>query len=259
MPRASGSRPPVGFAETAQPRNHAGMATTSAPKMAQPRAAKPAAAGKGAGVAVAKKHRTDWAAVERDYRTGKFTLRELEAKHGAFNSSIARKAKKSGWTQDLTLAIKQATHAKLTEAMVGEMASDGAQNDSATVLAAAEINKQVILGHRHGLLALTNVKRTLLAQIEQAAQSLPELAEVIEMVRKPDDNGIDRANDALRKAMGRSALVDDLKKLADVDEKVRKGEREAFGLDDAIKPESDGLAAMATAELQKLRERLMHD
>ena len=79
------------------------------------------------------------------------------------------------------------------------------------------------------------------------------------MVRKPDDNGIDRANDALRKAMSRSALVDDLKKLADVDEKVRKGEREAFGLDDASKPESDGLAAMATAELQKLRERLIND
>ena len=55
------------------------------------------------------------------------------------------------------------------------------------------------------------------------------------------------------------ALVDDLKKLADVDETVRKGEREVFGLGDASKPESDGLAAMATAELQKLRERLMND
>lgn len=242
------------------------MATSPAGEKPAPRktpAPKPAAPPKKrAGIATpgkTGKRRTDWEAVERDYRTGKFTLRELEAKHGAFNSSIARKAKKSGWTQDLTLAIKQATHAKLTEAMVSEMASDGAQNDSATVLAAAEINKQVILGHRHGLLALTNVKRTLLAQIEQAAQSLPELAEVIEMVRNPDDNGIDRANDALRKAMSRSALVDDLKKLADVDEKVRKGEREAFGLDAGAKPENEGLAAMATAELQKLRERLMHD
>ena len=52
------------------------------------------------------------------------------------------------------------------------------------------------------------------------------------MVRNPDDNGMDRANDVLRKAMSRSALVDDLKKLADVDEKVRKGEREAFALDE---------------------------
>ena len=121
------------------------------------------------------------------------------------------------------------------------------------------MNNQVILAHRHGLQELTSVKRTLLDQIQQAAALLPDLAEVVEMVRQPDDNGVDRANDALRKAMSRSALVDDLKKLADVDEKVRKGEREAFGLDAGTKPENEGLAAMATAELQKLRERLMHD
>jgi len=127
------------------------------------------------------------------------------------------------------------------------------------VLAAAEVNKQVILGHRQGLQALTDVKRTLLSQIEQAAAQLPDLAEVIELVRKPDDNGIDRANDALRKAMSRSALVDDLKKLADVDEKVRKGEREAFGLDDDGKPDRNGLEEAATAELQALRARLLNE
>jgi hypothetical protein len=53
------------------------------------------------------------------------------------------------------------------------------------------------------------------------------------MVRNPDDNGVDRANDALRKAMSRSGLIDDLKKLAEVDERVRKGEREAFSIDDS--------------------------
>lgn len=234
------------------------MASTPAPK-APPKATKPASRKKDAGAAVAKRHKTDWEAVERDYRTGRFTLRELEAKHGAFNSSIARKAKKDGWTQDLSIAIKQATNAKLTEALVSSAASDGAQKDSSAVLVAAEVNKQVILGHRKGLQELTSVKRTLLDQIQQAAALLPDLAEVVEMVRKPDDNGIDRANDALRKAMSRSALVDDLKKLADVDEKVRKGEREAFGLDDVGQPENEGLAAMATAELQRLRERLLND
>lgn len=127
----------------------------------------------------------------------------------------------------------------------------------ATVQAAAEVNTRVILGHRTGLLALTNVKRTLLNQIEQAAANMTDLAEIIEMVRNSDDHGIDRANDALKKAMGRSALVDDLKKLADVDEKVRKGEREAFGLHDDGKPDRHGLEEAATAELQALRARLM--
>ena len=42
---------------------------------------------------------------------------------------------------------------------------------------------------------------------------------------------VDKANDALKKALSRTALVDDLKKLAEIDERVRKGEREAHNLD----------------------------
>jgi len=235
------------------------MASNTAPKKAPPKAKKPASRKKDAGAAVARKRRTDWDAVERDYRTGRFTLRELETKYEVNNSTISRRADKHGWTQDLSTAIKQATNAKLIQSIVAAECSTAQQNAADTVLAAAEVNKQVILGHRKGLQELTSVKRTLLDQIQQAAAMLPDLAEVIEMVRQPDDNGIDRANDALRKAMSRSALVDDLKKLADVDEKVRKGEREAFGLDAGEKPENEGLAAMATAELQRLRERLLND
>jgi len=235
------------------------MASKPAPTKAPPKATKPAARTKVAGVAVPVKRRTDWEAVERDYRTGKFTLRELETKHGATNSTIARWAKRNGWSQDLSAAVRQATNAALISEIVGSECSKAQQSAADTVLAAAEVNKQVILGHRQGLQALTDVKRTLLSQIEQAAAQLPDLAEVIELVRKPDDNGIDRANDALRKAMSRSALVDDLKKLADVDEKVRKGEREAFGLDDDGKPDRNGLEEAATAELQALRARLLNE
>jgi len=181
----------------------------------------------------AKKPKTDWEAVERDYRTGTFTLRELEAKYGPDNSTISRRAEKHGWTQDLSVAIKQATNTKVIEATVAARCSKTQQEISTTILAAADVNVGVILGHRAGLRRITNVRDLLLDQIEQAATHMADLAEVVEMVRNPDENGIDRANDALRKVLGRSALVDDLKKLADVDEKVRKGEREAFSIDAA--------------------------
>lgn len=189
------------------------------------------------------KRRTDWDAVERDYRTGKFTLRELEAKHGANNSLISRKAKAGGWTQDLADAIRQATNARLDEETVSKEVRSGAQKVSTVVLAVAEQNTKVILGHRTGLARLNEVKNKLLNQIEQAADNLPDLEEVIEMIRKPDDNGRDAVNDAMRKAMSRSALVDDLKKLADVDEKARKGEREAFKIDAPAEKTPDEAAA----------------
>lgn len=194
---------------------------------------------KGASAVVAKKPRADWQAVERDFRTGQFTTRELETKYGVSYSLIARNAKKNGWTQDLAVAIRQATNAKLADDLVKSEVHKGAQKVHNVIEAAAEVNKDVILGHRRGLNRITDIKSKLLEQIEQAAENMPDLAGIIEMVRRPDDNGMDRANDALKKAMGRSALVDDLKKLADVDEKVRKGEREAFGLDDAPSDDDD--------------------
>lgn len=180
-----------------------------------------------------KKRKTEWEAVERDYRTGKFTLRELGTKHDADYGLISRKAKNGGWTQDLAIAIKQAAHAALVDQLIVNSEVAKSQHKvNVTVQAAAEVNKSVILGHRTGLNKLTTIKAKLLSHIEQAADNMAELADIIEMARNPDENGMDRVNDALKKAMGRSALVDDLKKLADVDEKYRNGEREAFNLND---------------------------
>lgn len=177
------------------------------------------------------RRKADWDAIERDYRTAKFTLRELETKHGADHSLILRKARKEEWKQDLGQAIKQATNAKLVEQLVTAEVTNNHQKVTDTIDVAATMGANVILGHRKGLLHITGIKSLLLDQIQQAALHMPDLASVIEMVRNPDDNGIDRANDALKKAMGRSALVDDLKKLAEVDERVRKGEREAFNIE----------------------------
>lgn len=181
----------------------------------------------------------DWEAVERDFRTDTLSLRELATKHGANHATIARRAEREGWKKDLTEAIRQATNARLIAETVQQKCDSAQQNATDAVLVAAEVNTQVILKHRAGLGRLTAIKEKLLSQIEQAAEQMPDLAEVIEMVRQPDDNGIDRANDALRKAMGRGALVDDLKKLTEVDERVRKGEREAFGLDATTEKKTD--------------------
>jgi hypothetical protein len=213
---------------------------------AQPRPKKPAVKAKGDSATQGTRKKVDWDAVERDYRTGKFTLRELEAKHGVDNAQIARRKKKDGWTQDLSTAVRQATNAMLMTEIVSKEVSDAQQSVSKTVIAAAEVNKQVVLGHRTNLKRITAVAGTLMSQIEQAALQMPELAEVIEMVRNPDENGVDKANDAMRKAMARSALVDDLKKLAEINERVIKGERQAFGLDEGQGDPDDPAAQSKT-------------
>jgi len=41
----------------------------------------------------------DWDAVESDYRRGRLSLREMAAKHSCSHSSIANRARRSGWTR----------------------------------------------------------------------------------------------------------------------------------------------------------------
>ena len=194
-----------------------------------------------------KRKTVDWDAVERDYRTGRFTKRELAEKHGLSHTAINKRASHYCWSQDLSEAIQKATPAKLTlqaraaqrerqaadavsTVVAGAVSRSGFHKDVETIDLASDVNTVVILGHRKGLTEITQVRNVLLAHVAKAAENLDDLADIIEMVRNPDENGIDRANDALKKVLGRSALIDDLKKLAEVDEKVRKGEREAFSI-----------------------------
>ncbi len=131
------------------------------------------------GAAGVGKRKTDWEAVERDYRTGAFTLREMADKYTISHQAISKQAKNKGWPQDLSIAIRQATKAKLVEELV---AKEVAKNESEvakgvakgchavvnTVLAVAELNKQVIMSHRSRLTELADAvdyaKGVLLAQ-----------------------------------------------------------------------------------------------
>lgn len=191
-----------------------------------------------------KPRNTDWDAVHRDFRTGKFTQRELAEKYGVSHVAVGNKIRSEGWQQDLTDAIRQETNARLTAELVTSEVTKTFQQVTSVVGASAEVNVRVIMGHRTGLASITGIKNLLLDQIKQAAENMTDLREVIEMVRNPDENGRDRANDALRAAMERGALVDDLKKLAEVDERVRKGEREAFSLNDAPPGATDALTTL---------------
>lgn len=125
------------------------------------------------------RRRADWEAIERDYRTGQFTDQELADKHGNVVSrqAISKRAKEKEWQKDLSREVRQATKAKLIaeqvrEQVAGEVAEKVAKSGNATVqavLAAAETNKQVILGHRRDIAKVREITMTLVTSLETAA------------------------------------------------------------------------------------------
>jgi hypothetical protein len=180
--------------------------------------------------------RVDWDAVIRDFRVDALSDTELANKHKLSREAIVRRRKKdterdpSIWLRDLSPQVRAATNALLMSESIANKITCDHEKVTGVIMAQAEVNKSVILEHRHGLNRITRIKAKLLDHIEQAVDNLPELAQIVEMVRCEGENGMDKANDALKKSLGRGAIVDDLKKLAEVDEKVRKGEREAFSI-----------------------------
>lgn len=179
---------------------------------------------------------TDWAAVERDYRATQMTLRELATKHGCSNSRIAQKAKAHGWTRDLLPAIKQATDTKLIEAAVSSALSkqseQATQDLSNVVMIAAEVNTQVILGHRRDVVAARDVAASLLDELARSAL-LAEDQELIAQVlagtgAEPADEAKARA--AVQKALSLPSRIGSVKQLADAFDKLQLAERRAFGM-----------------------------
>ena len=183
---------------------------------------------------VTAKKRVDWEAVERDYRASQMTLREMGDKHGVTHSAIAQKAKKDSWSRDLTPAIQQATTAKLIEAALTTAVNGATQELTNTVLAVAEVNSRVILGHRSDLTQLRSVAHSLLHELTVSAL-LAEDQEILSQVlagsgAEPVDES--RARAAVQKALSIPSRVSSMKALVESFDKLHTGERRAFGIQD---------------------------
>lgn len=174
----------------------------------------------------------DWKVIEADYRTGIKSLRAIGKEHGITEAAIRKRAKRDLWSRDLDARIQQkADEMVRKQAVVREPSSQLKPADETTIIEAnADLVYQVRMRHRKELSQLTEIKDKLLDHVETAVRNLPDLQQVIQMQRQEGDNGLDRANDALKKAVERSTLIEELKKLVEIDERVRKGEYLAFNI-----------------------------
>lgn len=179
------------------------------------------------------KRDTDWAAVERDYRTGKFTLRELAEKYHVSHQAVGKQVKTKGWTQDLSLAIKQATNAKLVSELVDKEIASGGQEVANTVLVAAEVNKQVILKHRGDIARTSALAMDMLEELTLATRKPDEIQELFEKVTGDmEGQALSQAQQAFRDFMKVHSRVGSVHKLADTLTKLQTLERKAFAIDD---------------------------
>lgn len=96
--------------------------------------------------------RNDWELIEREFRTGRFSMTQLEKRHGVHRSTISRRAKKGNWEKDLTERVRERTQQKITKASLSPEAQAAFDNDDDQIVEyAANENAAVVKGHRKNL------------------------------------------------------------------------------------------------------------
>ena len=108
------------------------------------------------------KPKTDWEAIEREYRAGQLSVSEIGRIYGISHTAINKKAKKEGWLRNLADRVREAVSAKLVSAQV----SDETKSAKQAVEEAATRVVQIITGHQTRIGRSQKISDKLLDELE---------------------------------------------------------------------------------------------
>jgi len=174
-----------------------------------------------------------WDLVEVDYRAGILALRAIGAKYGVSDAGILKRAKKEGWTRDLGAKIREKAAAKVSAAAVSKPVSiQTAAYERELVEANATLQSDIILAHRQDIQRSRRLTMRLLNELEAQTDHLDLVEQLREAVYAPNENGVDKRDELIRKVISLGSRSSTMKTLADSLKVLVSLEREAFGVDE---------------------------
>lgn len=170
---------------------------------------------------------TDWESIERGYRAGVLSIREIGKAHDVSDTAIRKKAKALGWQRDLTDKVAEQVRSDLVRS---EVRTANPQTEREIVAEAAAAVVQVVRSHRSRIKSGSALVELLTGQLLDAASNRDELEESIEAECKGDIDS--RRRNAMLRAVSLGAHASIASNLANATKTWVGLERQAFGLDD---------------------------
>lgn len=176
----------------------------------------------------------DWEKIELDYRAGIKTLRQIGTENGISHVAINKRAKRDGWTRDLSEKIQAKADELVTKALVtSQVTKESKVSERQIVDANGGAVADIRLAHRRDIHRARKLTNTLLDELERQTdpETLELLEELGELLRREDDKGVDRKNDLYNKMISLGERSKTMKTLSESLQKLVDMERVAFGMD----------------------------
>lgn len=178
----------------------------------------------------------DWEKIEADYRAGIKTLRQIAGEHGVSHVAINKRAKRDGWSRDLSAKIAAKADELVTKgAVTSAVTTESRISEREIIDANAQAIVSVRLSHRRDIQRSRRIAMALLEELEQQAggEQVAMLEQLGELLRSEDDKGQDKLNDLYHKVISLPGRAKTMKDLGESLRVLVTLERQAFGLDNA--------------------------
>jgi hypothetical protein len=130
------------------------------------------------------KRSIDWEAVEREYRAGMLSIREIARLHDVSDKAIRNKANAHGWERDLSTKVAE----KVRNELVRAESAASPQNEKNIVETAAAMVVQVVRSHRKKISKGQELVDLLADQLMDVAGNRSMFEDAIETLCAEDDN-----------------------------------------------------------------------
>lgn len=158
----------------------------------------------------------DWEAVEREYRAGIRSLRDIGEAFGVSDAGIIKRAKKEEWARDLTAKIKAKADAKVSASMVSKPVSAQTRaTEREIVEAVSDVQAKVQIDQRKDVSRSRGIVQKLFSELEGQIDGIEDFERLAELMANPDENGTDRLNVLYQKVIAFPSRVDSAKKLSE--------------------------------------------
>jgi len=178
---------------------------------------------------------SDWSSVEKDYRAGLLTDRQIGEKYGVSHGSVQQQAKKRGWARNLIgRSVARAEEKLAREELANKLASKTlVATEKEIVESTSESLLVVLRSEREDVRKSRAIVQRLWEIVDSELNHPDELNSLGEMMKSPDEFGQDRLSEMYRAAISLPQQIKNVKLLADALKVLIELERRVLKLDDA--------------------------